>query len=94
MKMRFAMVALLLVGCSHQALVPEGKNIKVQREDFSAKCENLGAVEGRNSDLKGKMEEAIEDLKREAALKGANSVRLEVTSGYGNSVRGTAYRCP
>lgn len=94
MKIKFFATALLLTACSHQALVPEGKNMKVQREDFPANCENLGAVEGRNPNLKGNVEEAIEDLKREAAFKGANSVRLEMTSGYGNSVRGTAYRCP
>lgn len=90
-----AVLLLALVGaCSHQPLVPEGKNVTARREDPSPSCENLGAVEGRNRDLKGDMEKAIEDLKLEAAKKGANYVRVEVTSGYGNSVRGTAFRCP
>lgn len=83
-----------LGACSHQPLVPEGKNVTARREDPAPTCENLGAVEGRNRDLKGDVEKAIEDLKNEAAKKGANYVRVEATSGYGNSVRGTAFRCP
>lgn len=87
-------ITAVLGACSHQAILPEGKNVKIQREDPSSECKNLGAVEGRNNDLKGNTEKAMEDLRREAALKGANLVRVEVTSGYGNSVRGTAFQCP
>jgi hypothetical protein len=90
----FVLVAsFALFGCSSQPLVPEGKNIKIQREPVADDCENLGAVEGRNMDLKGNIESAIEDLRLEAAKRGANTVRLETTSGYGNSARGTAYIC-
>lgn len=85
---------LLASACSHQPLVPKGENVTARREDPSSACENLGAVEGRNSDLKGDVERAIEDLKREAALKGGNYVRVERTSAHGNSVRGTVFKCP
>lgn len=94
MKLIAMMMAALLVGCASQPLVPAAENVKVQREDVAADCENLGALEGRNSDLRGNVEKAIEDLRLEAARKGATHVRLEATSGYGNSVRGVAYRCP
>lgn len=88
------LIFTFLLGCGHQPLLPEAKNVEALREDPPANCENLGPVEGRNPDLKGDTERALEDLKLEAAKKGANRVRVEVTSGYGNSIRGTAYRCP
>lgn len=86
--------ACVLASCSSQPIVPSADNIKIKREDPDKACENLGAIEGRNNDLKGNIEKAIEDLKKEAAYKGANYVRMEVTSGLGNSVRGTAFKCP
>lgn len=87
-------LAVLLAGCSSQPLVPASENVKIQREEMDPACENLGALEGRSSSLKGEVEQAIEDLRLEAARKGATHVRLETTSGLGNSARGTAYRCP
>jgi hypothetical protein len=44
--------------------------------------------------VNGTFEQALEDLKSDAALKGANVVKLESTSGTGTAVRGQAYLCP
>lgn len=94
MKIRLAMLAFLGAACSHRPLAPEAKDVIARREDPASSCENLGAVEGRAFDLKGDVERAIEDLKTETARKGGNYVRMETTSALGNSVRGTAYKCP
>lgn len=96
--MRFLVGSILaaatLSACSHQPLVAEAKNVTARREEPAKDCQELGAVEGRNGDVKGDSERAIEDLKLEAAKRGGNYVRMEMTSAYGNSVRGTAFRCP
>ena len=94
MKRLLVLGLVFVAGCSHQPVVPSGDNVTARREDPSPKCENLGAVEGRNNDLKADVERAIEDLKSETARKGGNYVRVEVTSSLGNSVRGTAFKCP
>lgn len=94
MKKLICLSFLFLSACGHQAVLPEGKNVKALRENPPANCTDLGAVEGRNANLRGETAEAIEDLKNEAAKKGANYVRVEATSAYGNSVRGTAFQCP
>ncbi len=90
-------VALLLLGlltaCSHQPLIPEAKNIKVARENPGKGCEEIGPVQGSVSSVHGTVEQAIEDMKLDAARKGANFVRLETASAVGTSVRGTAYQC-
>ena len=83
-----------LVGCSHEPLVPEAKNVTVRREDPSAKCRELGQVQGSVGTTTGTVEQAIEDMKLDAARKGANFVQLQTTGAMGTSVSGTAYHCP
>lgn len=84
----------LFSGCHSQPIKPEAGNIKVTREPVAKDCEDLGPVEGRSSKLKSDFEAALEDLKKDAALKGATHVKLETTSAMGTAVRGQAYRCP
>lgn len=86
--------SLFVISCSHQAIIPEAKNIKIQREDVSEKCRSLGPVQGSVVTTKGKIEEAIEDMKLEAARKGANTVQMGPTSAFGKNVSGTAFICP
>lgn len=94
----FGLLGLTLSGalpaCSSKPIVPEAENVILQREDVDPACQNLGPLEGRNADLRGDVEKALEDLRLEAARKGATHVRLETTSGLGNAARGTAFRCP
>lgn len=85
---------LFFVACGSHPIKPVGENIKVSREDAASDCREIGAVEGRNQAVTGTFEQALEDLKLDAARKGANFVRIGQTSGTGTAVRGTAYFCP
>jgi hypothetical protein len=87
-------VALALSACSHQPIIPEAKNIKLARENPDSDCVEIGKVQGSVKTVKGTIEQAIEDMKLDAARKGANYVRMESTSAMGTSVQGTAFQCP
>jgi hypothetical protein len=80
--------------CSHQAIVPEAKNVRIAREEPSRNCKNLGHVEGSVITAHGKIEDAIEDMKLDAARKGANYVQMGQTSALGKNVAGVAFQCP
>ncbi len=84
----------LLSSCFSPPIKPEGKNIKVSRMDPGPDCRPLGAVEGRSLKTKSTFEEALEDLKTDAARKGATDVKIESSSGLGTAVRGEAFFCP
>ena len=84
----------LVTACSSAPPVkPEGKNVEVSRDPADKDCKELGAVEGRNSSSSGTFDQALEDLKQDAALKGANYVQIKQSGAMGTSVRGTAYLC-
>ena len=85
---------LLLASCSSQPIIPEGKNVKITREDPDESCRLIGPVQGSVKTAVGTIEQAIEDMKLDAARKGANFVRMEATSALGTSASGTAYQCP
>lgn len=89
-----AIACLYIGGCSSQPVIPEAKNVKVSRDDADKDCVSLGPVQGSVSTVKGTIEQALEDMKLDAARKGANYVRMETTSALGSSVAGTAYKCP
>jgi hypothetical protein len=83
-----------LSACTSQPIIPDAKNIKLARENPSPKCVEIGKVQGSVSSVHGTIEQAIEDMKLDAARKGANYVRMESTSAYGTSASGTAFQCP
>lgn len=83
----------LLVGCSSHPIKPEGKNVEVSRNEADKDCKEIGRVEGRVKNTKGTFEEALEDLKLDAARKGANYVKMEQAGAMGQSVAGVAYFC-
>lgn len=90
-----ALTATMAIGaCSSQPIIPEAKNIKLSRENPDSDCVEIGKVQGSVSTNKGTIEQAIEDMKLDAARKGATYVRMESTSALGTSVSGTAYQCP
>ena len=97
MRTKFALFAsslLLLAACSSQPVIPEAKNVEVSRNEADKDCKEIGRVQGSVSSTKGKIEDAIEDMKLDAARRGANYVRMEATGAMGTSVSGTAYQCP
>lgn len=81
-------------GCASKPIIPEAKNVKVAREIPRAECKEIGPVQGSVSTIKGTIEQAIEDMRLDAARKGANFVHMEATSAIGTSVSGTAFDCP
>ena len=85
---------VIVSGCSSTPIVPAAKNVKVSRDDADKDCQEIGTVQGSVQTKSGTIEQAIEDMKLDAARKGANYVRMETTSSYGNSSQGTAYYCP
>ncbi|MCB9071979.1 MAG: DUF4156 domain-containing protein [Bdellovibrionaceae bacterium] len=91
----FACVCALIAleACSSHPIKPEADNIKVSRDEADKDCKELGDVEGRVKSVKGTFEEALEDLKLDAARKGANYVQIKQSGAMGQAVRGTAYWC-
>lgn len=88
-----ALVTALAGACSHQAVIPEAKNVKIARENPSGDCVDLGRVTGQVKTMSGTIEQAIDDMKLDAARKGANYVRMESTGAMGTSASGTAFMC-
>ena len=84
----------LVTACSTTPPVkPEGKNIEVSRKEADSDCKELGPVEGRTVNVKDTFEMALENLKTDAARKGANYVQIRQSGAMGTSVRGMAYLC-
>lgn len=89
-----ALTALTLFGCSSRSIIPDKEEVKLSREAAHKDCKEIGLVEGRVLSTTGKIEDAMENLRSDAALKGANYVQIEQAGAQGQSIRGTAYVCP
>lgn len=89
-----ALSLLTLSACASRSILPSTQEVKVSREQPSSKCKEIGNLTGSTSSVKGTPEQAVEDLKREAANKGANYVVVKQYSDYGTAVTGVAYECP
>jgi uncharacterized protein YbjQ (UPF0145 family) len=85
---------LILLGCSSRSIKPDIKEVKVSRDEPSSKCHEIGNITGTTLTAKGTQDDAIEDLKHEAANKGANYVLVKQFSSYGTTVTGRAFECP
>ncbi|MCB0366360.1 MAG: DUF4156 domain-containing protein [Bdellovibrionaceae bacterium] len=83
-----------LMGCSTHSVLPDKEDIKTSREKPDDDCEALGKVTGNSISTKATPEQVLEDMKQEAANKGANYVMVEQYSPTGTSVTGLAYKCP
>lgn len=82
------------VGCSSRSVLPDQKEVKITRSPADAKCKDLGKITGTTISKTPTEEQALEDLKREAAHKGANYVVVQQYSEMGGMVTGLAYDCP
>lgn len=91
----FALLSVIaLSACSTHSVVPDKEGVKISRDDADKDCRELGPVQGSVTTAKGTVEQAIEDMKMDAARKGANYVRMQAASAIGTSVSGLAYKCP
>lgn len=89
-----SLAVLWLASCASRSITPNVKEVKVSREAPDKDCREMGVLTGTVASAKGTQEQAVEDLKREAANKGANYVMVKQFSSYGTSVTGIGYECP
>ena len=88
-----ASALLVFAGCKSRSVLSDAESVKVSRDAAGKDCKELGTIMGRTGSAKGTQEEALADLKQEAANKGANYVMVREYSSYGTSVTGVAYEC-
>ncbi|MGE0762338.1 MAG: DUF4156 domain-containing protein [Bdellovibrionales bacterium] len=87
------LLGVFSVGCASRSVTPQVKEVQVSREPADKKCVELGKITGNTISMKGTAEEALADLKKEAANKGANYVVVKQYSDNQTSVTGIAYEC-
>ena len=96
--MKLTVTVLLLMfaatGCRSRSLLADAKDVQVSRKEADKDCHEVGTITGTTSSAQGTQEQALADLKKEAANKGANYVQVKEYSSYGTSVTGIAYECP
>ena len=88
------LIALFSAGCASQSIMADKEDVKVSREPADKDCQELGKVTGSSLSAKATQEEVLEDMKQNAANKGANYVVVEQYSDMGSAVTGVAYKCP
>ncbi|MCB0363645.1 MAG: hypothetical protein KDD35_13040 [Bdellovibrionales bacterium] len=86
--------SILVISCSSPSVLPDKTELKVSREKPESKCESLGKVAGTSLSTKASPESVLENMKEDAAAKGANYLLVEQYSSTGTAVTGIAYRCP
>lgn len=85
------LIFLFLSGCA-TALTTEGSKVKLMKNDPPSNCKEIGSVKGLTRGT-GDMEVAKNEMRNEAAEKGANYVRYE-SAQEAVSASGTAFLCP
>ena len=98
LNMKYLMAILITIfgtACAHQrSILPDVRDVQVSRKAADPKCRALGEIEGRAPTASGTSIDALADLKREAAAKGANYLVVKEYSTYGTAVTALAYECP
>lgn len=85
---------LFLSGCKSHEILPEKTEVKVSREAAAKDCRLIGPVTGSVTKIGESSEKALENMKMDAARKGANFVFYEAGSATGMGLKGQAYFCP
>jgi hypothetical protein len=86
----FVSALLFASACASATLSPAGANVKMNKSDPPAACNEVGSVSARTAyDLDG----AKNMLRNDAAEKGGNYVRLDSMRGEYH-LTGTAFTCP
>lgn len=83
-----------LSACASRSVMPDVEELTVKREAPDQDCKSLGPVTGSTLSARGTSEEALEDMKKLAASKGANYLWVKQYSDTGTSVTGEAFECP
>ena len=80
--------------CASQSLTPNVSDVKATHDAPSSDCVEVSKVTGTTMTAKGSPDEALADMKKDAANRGANYVKIDEYSAYGTAVTGVAYKCP
>lgn len=96
---KFLLITLVLFwvflsACATNQILPEKIDVRVSRDEPAKDCKPLGLVQGRSTKVNATSEDALTDLKKDAALKGANYVVYETMGAFGGYMRGQGYYCP
>ncbi len=95
--LRIAIILAIGVGlfaCKSVEKFPEARDVTTGANVPSKDCREIGSVRGRVNSKTPNLEAAMNDLKIEAANKGANYVQVKEKSSYGTEVVGVAFNCP
>ena len=90
----FVSLAFWVSGCASHSVLPDKEDIKTSRNEPDKDCQSLGKVTGTSLSTKAKPEDVLENMKQDAANKGANYLLVKQYSDTGTSVTGIAYKCP
>ncbi len=93
MKYIILILAFFLTACASSKGYIDPKDVKMTRDAPPAWCKPVGKVTGRVITTKQTREDAVKDLQRHAANKGATYVRVAQVSDHGTSITGTAFIC-
>lgn len=89
----FLIIPMIFIGCASQPILPDKSSVKVSREEADDDCKKIGKVTGASLSVKATKEQVLDDLKQDAADKGANYVVIKQWSSNGTNVTGVAYQC-
>ncbi len=90
MKYLILLVFLALSGCQTTSY----SHVQVASGYPPGICEEIGQVIGNATTYKDAKEQAVEDMRFQAARRNGNYIRLVAISAHGTAARGVAYKCP
>lgn len=85
---------LLFISCHSIEKFPEAADVKIGANVPNEKCQAISKVTGRSSSKYPDEKAVLEDLKKEASLKGGNYVQIMQKSAQGTEATGLAFKCP
>jgi len=89
-----SILAILNLGaCASDPKRPDGSNVRVSSENPPKDCDQLDQVVGTSATTGNAYNNALADIKKEAASKMGNYVKIVAVSAHGSAIRGMAYRC-
>ena len=84
---------VVFAACVSDPKRPDGGGVRVSHDSPGKNCEQLDQVIGTSATRSSAYENALKDIKREAASRGGNYVKILAISSHGSAIRGMSYRC-
>lgn len=83
----------LNASCGSRPVIANKSDVRVSKEAPGGSCTDMGTLIGRTMHAAGTREAALDDLKEQAASKGATDIQVHQFSDMGTSVTGTLFIC-